>query len=154
MVQHTNRVSRGHRRRAAGRRSFADFRSCRHGWRGSGKKSGSRRLVRAWRLSKSYFMSSRLRRDRSMWGIDELIQITAAKRAQPRLADRRIQIPWRRMPRFVPPTRKPRRSACNVRVAKDERRQVQREQYRVKRPAGMGRLQRGTRGRIWRGGSS
>jgi hypothetical protein len=64
-------------------------------------------------------MSSRLRRDRSMWGIDELIQITAAKRAQPRLADRRIQIPGRRMPRFVPPTRKPRRSACNVRVAKD-----------------------------------
>jgi hypothetical protein len=38
--------------------------------------------------------------------LEELIQITADKRVPPRLADRRIQVLGRRLPKFVPPQRK------------------------------------------------
>jgi hypothetical protein len=40
-------------------------------------------------------------------GLEDLIRITVEKRAKRRLADRRIQVPGKRMERFVPPQWKP-----------------------------------------------
>jgi hypothetical protein len=46
--------------------------------------------------------------------LEELIQLSAAKRKSPRLADRRIQIPGKRLPKFLPPVWKPRKNKQQV----------------------------------------
>jgi hypothetical protein len=49
-------------------------------------------------------------------GLEELIQISAAKREKPKLADRRIQVPGKRIAKFVPPIWRSR----NPRIANGE----------------------------------